>query len=583
MRTVKNLAGGWKIPVFDNGEKNEALPLCIPAGEAPETLTLTHEIEIAEDEKNAAFYLETRFLSGKCRVFLDGEPAGAFRSVFAPRYTDLTALIRKGQKQELRLEITPEARPDGQFTFGAAALIGTELSHFAISDETEPVTVRTVFSDAGVRVLMHAEIENPNNYDVVLFRLCSPEGILIDVKSARPTAANAAFDPEAPALWDGAHAADLYRAEVILQRDSDMIDYTETSFGVRQFEACDAGFFRLNGIKLPLNGALLRGAGTAEDLECLTELDANLVGLNVLDPDEETLRRCDALGIMVYFEFPDTGDDRDFEELGPLTRMLAAHPSVALLGYRSRDLAYGKKFCSTVKQNAQYIFTAGRCDVLNADALSDALPDVLVLPVEVRPERTGFTELGKRFGEVLAEHPDYRFAVLPAAPECIFDRHSAGAVRPDCSQEYFSKWHASVWNVFSTHKNTVCYFTGYLADRAPSAERTGLVLWDRSAKKDAYWFYKAKFSAADFVKLASLPATVTKKTVDVKCYTNARSLTLLVNGKTKKRYTPARLSENVYVFENVKLRRKKNVIELKCDAGTDTAEVFRSKSRLKNV
>ncbi len=137
--------------------------------------------------------------------------------------------------------------------------------------------------------------------------------------------------------------------------------------------------------------------------------------------------------------------------------------------------------------------------------------------------------------------------------------------------------------MFSTHKNTVCYFTGYLADRAPSAERTGLVLWDRSAKKDAYWFYKAKFSAADFVKLASLPATVTKKTVDVKCYTNARSLTLLVNGKTKKRYTPARLSENVYVFENVKLRRKKNVIELKCDAGTDTAEVFRSKSRLKNV
>ena len=41
-----------------------------------------------------------------------------------------------------------------------------------------------------------------------------------------------------------------------------------------------------------------------------------------------------------------------------------------------------------------------------------------------------------------------------------------------------------------------------------------------------------------------------------------------------------RLSENVYVFEKIKLKRKKNVIELSCENGADTTEVFRSKSRL---
>ena len=579
MRKIRALTEGWKQPVDGCGDKNLSLPLEIPAEKAGQMLILERDILIPADEDTGYFVLETRFLSGKCSVLLDGAPVREYRSVFAPRMTPLPGLT-KGEPHTLRLEIRPAARPDGLFTFGAANLYATGLSHFALNDEKEPVSVRTVFTDAGVSVLLHAEIENPNNYDVVMFRLYAPDGALIDVKSARPTAANTAFDLEAPQLWDGAHASDKYRAQVLLQRDSDVIDAAEITFGIRDLRGTEGGFFTLNGIKLPLNGAFLRGCGTAADVKNLTELDANLVGLTALDTDEALLRRCDDLGLLVFFVFPESGNEEDFEELRALTRLLAQHPCAAALAYRSSDPAYAKRFCGTVKQNAQYIFTAGLCDVLVSDALSDAIPDLLWLDPSVSTEKAGFSELSDRFDEVLAAHPDYRFAVMPKAPECIFDRHSTGAVRPDCSQEYFSMWHARVWEIFSRHKNVACYFAGWLTDKSAGTERTGLTTCDGELRKDAYWFYKAQFSAGDFVKLASLPASVTKKTVDVKCYTNARKMTLSVNGKIKKKLSPVRLSESVYLFENVKLRRKNNTLVLSCSAGTDKTEVFRSKSVL---
>ena len=583
MREVKNWTDGWKQPLFEDGEKNYSLPLIRAASDTPETLTLTHDLKIPADDKAGSFYLETRFLSGRCRVLVDGTPVREFCSVFAPRITDLTPFVKKGEAQTLTLEITPQTRPDGNFTFGGASLIGTGLSHFMLNDEVSPLSVRTVFTDAGVSVRMHAEIENPNNYDVLLFRLTSPDGILIDVKSARPTDANAAFDLTAPMLWDGMHDTCQYKAEVMLQRDSDIIDMAQCSFGIRDFKAADNGFFTLNGMKLPLYGSFLRGNGSEADIRALSALDANLVGLRCIDPDEETLNTCDKLGLTVFFVVPGTGGESDFEELGILARMLSLHPSVAFLCYENRDPAYGKRFCSTVKQNTQSVFTVGACDILEAEALSDAIPDVLFLSYGVSAEKTGFSDLQKRYAEVLEAHPGYRFAVSPKAPECFPDRHSVGAVRPDCSQEYFSMWHARVWEIFSAHKNTACYFTGYLSDESPKRDRSGLMTADLAESKDAFWFYKSRFSASDFVKLASLPASVTGKTVDVKCYTNAKKMTLLVNGKEKKRRTPVRLSENVYVFENVKLRRKANAIVLACDNGTDTAEVFRSKSRLKKA
>ena len=180
------ILSGWKNTADQTGGQSTALPLDMPFGDAPALLTLEREITVPEDEKNNAFYLETQYLSGRCTVYVDGEKAGVFRSMFSPCVTALGDFIKKGETQTLRLEIEPEARPDGRFTFGGARLISTRQSHFALSDACAPLRMRTVFTKDGVRVLLHAEIENPNNYDVVLFRLCSPEGILLDVKSARP-------------------------------------------------------------------------------------------------------------------------------------------------------------------------------------------------------------------------------------------------------------------------------------------------------------------------------------------------------------------------------------------------------------
>jgi|GEM_PF-1259439 len=583
MRNEILLSGLWQKEESGSVFSDFSVPFEAPVEKMPETLILRRKITVSQEEKNSVFFLEIMGLSGRIRAFVDGATVGGQNCSEAPRYFEITEFIKKGESQEIKLEIMPAGNPYGDFTLFDIRVICVSLSHFDVSLNNDPLTLRTVFFKDGVKLSVSADIINPNNYDVVVFRLLSPNGQLIDVKTARPTDSTAEFEIPDPLRWDGIHSSYKHTIQAVLQRDSDVIDAASKNFGISEFVESKEGFFKLNGISLPLSGSALRSTKNIDrDAESLKELDANLVLIDHIDPEEKILNKCDELGIMVFYRFPCTGDDSDFDELQRVTRLLSSHPCAAFISYNVSDPAYGKKFCSTVKSNSRFIYTAGESDLLSSESLSDAVPDVLLLQAGVSAEKNGFTELENRYNEIISTHPDYRFAVFPAAPECITDRHSSGALRPDCSQEYFSMWHEKVWNIFGTKKNTVCCFTGYLSDKAESSERTGLISAG-GEKKDAFWFYKAQFSAVGFVKIASLPDAVTKKYITFKCCTNLSAPVLILNGKLKKKIKPVKLSSCLYRFDSVKLKRKENVIELKCGENTDKTTVFRSRSRLKKV
>lgn len=582
MKNVYDLQKEWKREIPGVGGKEFDLPLRTADVRENETVTFTRSFLIPESDDGSAVLLVTDGLSGRAEILLDDDEVCVHDGLFAPFAADLSPYVKKGRRQTLTLRVLPRRTPDGEFVFGGARLVSTGKSRF---DRTvpgaAPLRVRAVFTKDGVSLRAEADLANPNNYDILVFRLTDPKGRVVETRSEKPTQPQTVFSLPAPDLWEGAHDAGIYRLDAALRRDAAVLDTETITFGIRQTQLGEEGLFRLNGLKLPLNGVCLRPASSdPADADLLTELDANCVLTGSLSPDEAGLFAFDAAGIITVFSIPPEIAENE-EELAGTLRRLHKHPAVCFVYCPTREISLLKRFTSTVKKYAPDLFTVGDCDLLHEDSLADAVPDLLRLNVDAAGDSAAFLELENAVASLLREHPDYRFLVFADAPECIFDRHSVHAVRPDCSQEYFSMWHEKIWHIFYNKKGVVAYVAGYLADKTDKADRTGLVTADRESRKDAFWFYRSQFSAEGFVKLCSSERTsVTKKYVDVKCYTNTPPIRMTVNGKTRKKLRCDALSESVYVFRDVKLRRKNNTIVITAASGTDSEVLFRSKSKL---
>ncbi len=583
MREYTDLSGSFHETLFDGGEKNVSLPVVMPFEKAPSELCLECTFTPPEDTEQNCFFIELDSLSAKYDIFCNGEKVTSLKSVYTRRRAELTAHIRQNAANEIRLVISPLKRADGRFSFGGARILMTDKTHFELlSDGDSGISVRTLINGLAAHVSVKAEIINPNNYDVAVFTLYDPNGRVIETRTEKPTAAQTDFSQDAPELWDGPHSPAVYTVEAAIQRDSVILDKVSCTFGIRSFEINPDGFFCVNGIKNPLCGITLADFDQIEDdMEAVSELDANCVRFTGLPVDDDILTRCDEAGVLAWIDLPSNGTDSDLDELRAAAKAAAMHPSAAVISTTAKDPAFAKSWCSTVKQYAQYTSPALFSDIFDTEGIIDAVPEILAVTIPADTGLNDFTKYENRLAEIRELHPEFRLAVFAASPECIIDRHSENARRSDCSQEFFSAWHERFWNTFCSQKNVIGVFGGYLSDRDNATNRTGLVTLDREEKKDAFWFYRAQFSATGFVRLCSSGQTlVTSKYTDIKCYSNTSAVKLTVNGKENKNCGCEKLSDCVYVFRNIKLKRRNNTVVVTSGSSTDSEVIFRSRSRL---
>lgn len=583
MREYTDLSDSFYEKVFDGGIKNISLPLVIPFKNAPGTLELECVFTPPEESGQNCFFLELERISGKYEIYCNSEKVTAFKSVYSRVCAELTDCIVQNAANLLRIVIAPAERADSAFAFGGAGIVMTDKTHFGLgSDCSDGINVRTVINGSSAHISVKAQTVNANNYDVAVFTLFDPDGRAVETRAEKPTAAVTEFIVDAPELWDGPHSTALYTVEALLRRDSVILDRVTRRFGIRDFSITKDGFFCVNGIKNPLCGAALTDFSAVEDdFELLRRLDANCVMINGLPADEDILTRCDEAGITAWLNIPTTDSQADLDEISRIAASADAHPSLAVISTASNDPGFAKSWCGAIKRRAQFVYPALFSDIMNSEGIIDAVPDILVLNIPAKTGLNDFIRLENRFSELRAEHPAFRFAVLADSPECITDRHSSNAVRCDCSQEYFSAWHEKLWNAFCTQKNVIGMFAGALSDKTEKSCRTGLVTADREEKKDAFWFYRAQFSASGFVRLCSSgQTTVTSKYADIKCYSNTPNVRITVNGKENSGYACEKLSDCVYIFRGVKLKRRNNTIVVTSGSGTDSEVIFRSRSRL---
>ena len=175
--------------------------------------------------------------------------------------------------------------------------------------------------------------------------------------------------------------------------------------------------------------------------------------------------------------------------------------------------------------------------------------------------------------------PNRPFGYSEYGAEGMPNLHSAHPHRGDHTEEYQAKYHEYMLRCFkrhpwmwATHVWNMFDFAADARDQGgePGMNHKGLVTFDRKTKKDSFYLYKAWWSEENFVHICSKRFTDrTEKEIEVKVYSNQKSVTLYADGKKLAEQT----GEHIFKFR-VPLHGK---VELKAVAGDciDTA-CFRS-------
>jgi beta-galactosidase len=103
----------------------------------------------------------------------------------------------------------------------------------------------------------------------------------------------------------------------------------------------------------------------------------------------------------------------------------------------------------------------------------------------------------------------------------------------------------------------------------PGRNDKGLVTYDRKIKKDAFYFYKANWSDEPVLYITSRRYTErTNAVTDVKVYSNADEVGLLLNGNLQDRHSEA--INGVFVWQDVKLSPGENHVTARAERNGKT-------------
>jgi beta-galactosidase len=119
-------------------------------------------------------------------------------------------------------------------------------------------------------------------------------------------------------------------------------------------------------------------------------------------------------------------------------------------------------------------------------------------------------------------------------------------------------WGTFVWNMFDFAVST------RHEGGVPGRNDKGLVTYDRQTKKDAFYFYQANWSDEPMVYITSRRFTErTNAVTDVKIYSNAGKVELLLNGKSRGKRSDG--TNCVFIWKDVPLKPGENRVEARAE------------------
>lgn len=375
-----------------------------------------------------------------------------------------------------------------------------------------------------------------------------------------------------PHRWQGTADPYQYRAHVEVH---DVVAGTVTDevtqpLGLRsvRIDANDGLF--LNGVHVAVHGVnrhqdvigkgwAISGADQVRDFDLMDEMGVNALRTAHYQQDQQVYDLADARGYLVWAEVPLVNtitDSADFRtnignQLRELIRQNYNHPSIFFWGIGNEQGSDAAPTNTVLDQLAQEVTTEDP-DRFSTYAHNRADTSPLIDHAEL----TGFNhyfgwyygtydDFGPWADNLHLTQPGRRTGMSEYGAGGSIVQHEQDPVPPAPygkwhPEEYQANFHEAYWKAIEARPFLWGSFVWAMFDFAvdsrdegdtPGRNDKGLVTYDRSTRKDAFYFYKANWTTTGFIHLTSARFTDRSiATTTVKAYGTVDSAVLSVNG-----------------------------------------------------
>jgi beta-galactosidase len=579
------------------------------------------------------YFVRFEAASSVADVYLNGRLLGEHRGAFGAFCFEITTNLSADGKNLLAVRVNNAPAPDlaplsGDFSvygglYRSVHLIETASEHLDLTDHGSPGVAWLQTSVTAARAVLDvtAQVCNSTQQTAKLSlvaRVLDAEGRSVAETTQDFTAAKDANAPyflrvtvPKPHLWNGRPDPYLYRAVVELRSGAEVVDSVEEPLGLRFYSVDpDKGFF-LNGKPYHLHGVdkhqdwygkgwAVSNADLDQDIALIKEIGATVVRCAHYQHPDYFYTLCDRAGILVWAEIPQVNEVREtveFEDasrnqLLDLIRQNINHPSIFAWSLFN-ELRNDTDDPHRVLQN------------LNAVAHGEdpTRPTIAATCVEDYPQMNRITDLlgwniypgwyrdkiGD-YGRVLDSEratskqggfcvSEYGAGANPAQHEDNPKQPTPGG--PWHPEEWQAEVHEAAWAAMKARPFVWGTFVWNMFDFAVATRHEGgvdgrndkgLVSYDRQTRKDAFYFYKANWSAEPFVYITSRRFTErTNAVTNVKIYANAGPVELSLNGVSLGKV--AKGTNGIYLWNNVQLKPGENQVAVQArHAGTNLVD-----------
>ena len=391
-----------------------------------------------------------------------------------------------------------------------------------------------------------------------------------------------------PECWDGTGGVRFYTVTAVLFADGEAADSTEVRTGFRRVELDGQRGFRLNGRPCQLRGVARHqdraGCYPAasekdirEDFDLIREMGANAVRLSHYQHPQAAYDCCDENGLLCWAEIPmlkmtesPALMENAARQLTELILQNIHHPSIFCWGIQNeiamfRDAPFMHENCRRLHElvhalDSSRFSAAANLYPLKASSKLNEITDLVGYNLYFGWYYGEMTDFGPYLDRFHTVRPQLPLGITEYGVDANLSLHSENPRVKDYSEEYQALWHETVWPQIEARPWLWGSFVWNMFDFS-SVRRNeggqkyinakGLVSHDRKNRKDAYYYYKARWSKEPFVHLCEKRfANRAGECFRVKCYTNLPSVRLLVNGAP---FGEAKAENGTAVFRNVPL------------------------------
>ena len=537
------------------------------------------EIEKQELPEADCYFLQIEGANSSADVYLNGELLAHHDGGYSTWRVNLTDKLVH-EKNLLVIKVDNSSNDcvypqKADFTFYGGlyrnvSIIAVAKSHFDLEYYGGPgIQVTPKIQDKDAKVEIAVYLTDVKEGQELLYKIRNQEGK--DITGSKVYADNTKIVLDIPSvhLWHGTTDPYLYTAEVDLMQGEEVIDRVWTLFGCRTFDIDPDRGFILNGEEYPLRGVSRHqdrwGYGNAlmkahhkEDMDLIMEMGVNTIRLAHYQHDQYFYDLCDSRGMVVWAEIPyisehmTLGRDNTVHQMKELIIQNYNHPSIVVWGL-SNEITMAHASDVDLLENHEILnkmaheMDPTRQTVIAAVSMCDIHDPYLQIPDVVSYNHY----FGWYGGDVSMNGPwfDHFHETFPRIPIGVseygceaLDWHTSDPMQGDYTEEYQAYYHEELIKQLFTRKYLWATHVWNMFDFGADARNEGgengqnhkgLVTFDRSYRKDAFFAYKAWLSKEPFVHLCGKRyidrvEPVTKVTV----YSNQPEVELFVNGES---------------------------------------------------